>query len=199
MKTKFDYFIYFLVTIIVLAIVAAAIYFSIGEKEEPKRDINNYVTLMEELKNSLNPTNKYMELKKEHRCIMEFGWGLNFDKSAKALTRNPHLLLQDHYIDLAVAGAEVSLNYVKTIKVDGTNACFSALDLKDEISEMINIDEMCRNEIKKGSFGDFPNVDFDSFSDEQIVATLSILNSKYLSELPFSNTKLEEFLGSCSE
>ncbi|KJY73606.1 hypothetical protein [Vibrio nigripulchritudo] len=185
--------------ILVSLLILIGLVYIVGDNEDKTEDkFDDYVALMEDIENPQNKDLAYLGLTKDQRCIMEFAWGLNLDNSMKALMRNPHRLLQDHYIDLAAAGLEVTLNYIKTVEIDGVNACFSVLDSKKKIQDMFNINEMCREELENGKFGDFKSVGINTFTDQQLVATFSILNSKYLSELPFSNSRLKEFLGSCA-
>lgn len=160
----------------------------------PEKEVfyDAYTSELNSMLENLNVVKSYKNLDSGHRCIIEFAWGLNKGTKHQAI-------LKDHYIDIAQVGIEVTLNAIGTIKLDGANACFSAYQAYPLDIGLVETRKECFNKLKDGYFGDFPDVNLDSYNTYQQYSMFALLNSSYLEQLPFSNAALTDYLGACAE
>ncbi|UPR32152.1 hypothetical protein IS519_16490 [Vibrio crassostreae] len=162
---------------------------------------SEYKSITSDLETEVRDVTSYNNLPSDFRCVMEFAWGLNTEEfkindKVKKLSINPNRLLQDHYISVAKAGIEVSLNAYKAKNLINANWCRAAFDGKDN-NLFEGERETCAKRLQAGDYGDYPNIDYSNYAE--VSTAFSILDSKYISQLPFNNENLNNLLGSCAE
>ncbi|ENQ8746676.1 hypothetical protein ACXITX_23855 [Vibrio parahaemolyticus] len=188
-----------------MALILPLVFVSTGtfafESASSIKGSSEYTSMAYNLENEVEKISGYNDLSSNFKCIMEFAWGLNTEEleakgKVNKLAKNPHRLLKDHYIDVAKAGIEVSLNAYKAKNLVNANWCRAAFDGADN-DAFERERETCTARLKAGDFGDFPNLDYENYAE--VATAFSVLDSKYISQLPFSNENLENLLGSCIE
>ena len=185
-------------------LLPAILVFVVGCDDEHSTEVAEdqyieYKSTMDSLVHDANIASSYEDIPSKYRCIFELAWGLNHDVKKVDLLKEPHSILKDHYIDIAKAGVEVTVNALNANKLMGANGCFGAYQNYKLDSGMESIRKKCLADLKKGVYGDFTDVNFESYNSVQLYTTFSILNSDYLKQLPFTNVRLKDFLGSCAE
>ncbi|WP_390240880.1 hypothetical protein [Vibrio sp. R78045] len=176
------------------------------QKQEESKIIASYSdfeNLIDEMYKSKESSLHYLDLPKEQRCLVEFGWGLNRPilkdgYQRDSLFDSPSEFVSEFYKSIIKTGIEMSFNTYKSKNTEGINWCYGAFqNVSDKDFEHTR--NQCVDNLKTGQFGDFNNFNYGSLTTADYFTIFSILNSNYRDQLPLENHQLDSMQKNCTK